>query len=494
MSHNLPALHIVLPLLAAPISALMPRIRWSWWVTLIATWSSFIISLLLLTQVITTGEEIRYTMGGWAPPFGIEYRVDVLSGFVLAVVSGMAAIMLPYARLSVEQEISHNKISLFYSAFLLCLAGLLGIVITNDAFNIYVFLEISSLATYTLIGMGRDKKALSSAFNYLILGTIGATFILIGIGLLYMMTGTLNIDGLAQHIANIDQAQPRPILAAFAFITVGIFLKIALFPLHMWLPNAYTYSPSFVAAFLAATATKVGIYLLLRFFFMLFGYEFSFETMPVAEMLMVLSALAIIIGSLNAIFQYKIRKVLAFSSLAQIGYIILGISMANLYGLTAGIVHIANHAVTKGALFLAMGAITYQLGNSTLIEFRGIGKRMPWTTLAFVIAGLSLIGVPLTAGFISKWYLVLALIEKQAWIMLAIVIIGSLLALIYIWRLVEIAYFYEPVEEGSHQEAPLSLLIPLWILVIITVFFGINTEYTIGFAEQAAKVLLGIVT
>lgn len=490
LSNHLPALQIVIPLIAAPLCALMPRAMPAWGVALLATLGACAVSVSLLFEVIHHGVQ-TYHMGNWPPPYGIEYRVDTLSATILVLVSGISAVMLPYALRSVGSEICEEKIPLFYSVYLLCLTGLLGIVITNDAFNIYVFLEISSLATYTLIAMGRDRRSMSAAFQYLILGTIGATFILIGIGLLYQMTGTLNITDLAQRISAYESL--RPVRAAFAFLTVGLCLKIALFPLHMWLPNAYSYSPSFVSAFLAATATKVGVYALLRVLLTLFGADFSFADMPLAPILATLSLLAIVMGSMSAVFQHNIKTLLAFSSIAQMGYIALGISTANLTGLTAAITHIINHAVTKGALFLALGAICYRVGKASITEMRGIGQVMPLTAMAFVLAGLSLIGVPLTAGFISKWYLLNALAQNQAWLMIGVVLLGSLLAVIYVWRVVELMYFQAPppvLESMRVKEAPLSMLIPLWVLVVLTWVLGVHTDFSVGLAAQAVAELM----
>nr|NIO08174.1 monovalent cation/H+ antiporter subunit D family protein [Deltaproteobacteria bacterium] len=392
-----------------------------------------------------------------------------------------SAIVMPFARESVTNDIPDNQIGLFYSAFLLCLAGLLGIVITGDAFNLFVFLEISSLSSYVLISLGKDRRALTAAYQYLIMGSIGATFFVIGVGLLYMMTGTLNLADLAARLPNV--LHTRTVLAAFGFLTVGIGLKLAMFPLHLWLPNAYTYAPSVVTVFLAATATKVAVYVFVRFFFTIFGVPFVFETLPVGTILLTLGLAGVLGASTVAIFQTNVKRLLAYSSVAQIGYMILGIGMASVTGLTAGILHLFNHAIMKGGLFMVMGCVMYQVGSVDIRQLNGIGKRMPWTMAAFVIGGLGLIGVPLTVGFMSKWFLVLGAIEQQYWWVVAGILLGSLLALVYIWRVVEVAYF-RPASEAapSIQEAPLSMLIPTWILIGTTLYFGIETSLTVGTA------------
>ncbi|MFQ5994382.1 MAG: monovalent cation/H+ antiporter subunit D family protein [Acidiferrobacterales bacterium] len=486
---HLPALQVVIPLLGAPLCVLFNNGRVAWVLSAIASWIALVIAILLLDQVLATGT-ISYEIGGWAAPWGIEYRIDAVNAFVILIVAAIGALVLPYAARSVTREIASERIALFYAAYLLCLAGLLGIAITGDAFNLFVFLEISSLSSYILISLGGERRALTAAYQYLIMGTIGATFILIGVGLLYMMTGTLNMADLAQRVPAV--ADTRTVRAASAFLTVGISLKLALFPLHLWLPNAYAYAPSAVTAFLAATATKVAVYMLLRFMFTVFGTALTFETMLVDEILLPLSLIAVFSASIVAIFQENMKRMLAYSSVAQIGYMILGVSFASVTGLTATILHLFNHALMKGALFLALGSIFYQLGSVQINDIAGLARRMPWTFAAIVLGGLSLIGVPLTVGFISKWYLILAALERDLTWVAVLVLIGSLLAVVYMWRIVEAAFF-RPVPKGitRSQEVPLALLVPTWILIVANVYFGIDTDLTVGVAQRAAAWLMG---
>ncbi|MFN3164083.1 MAG: monovalent cation/H+ antiporter subunit D family protein [Pseudohongiellaceae bacterium] len=490
IASNLPALQVVIPLLSAPLALMLGRGRLSHLLALVVSTIALVISYTLLQTVLLDGP-ISYAMGGWEPPWGIEYYVDAVNAFVLLIVSAIGTVVMIAAGTSVAKEIPAAKQSLFYTAYLLCLAGLLGITITGDAFNVFVFLEISSLSTYILISLGKDRRALTAALQYLIMGTIGATFILIGVGMLYMSTGTLNMLDLAVRLEPLSES--RTVQAAFAFLAVGISVKLALFPLHLWLPNAYTYAPSVASAFLAATATKVAVYVMLRFFFTIFGIEFSYNVMPLGYILMALALLAIFVGSLVAIWQDNAKRLLAYSSVAQIGYMILGISFATHTGLTAAILHLFNHAMMKGGLFLALAALAYSAGGTSISHFRGLGKTMPWTMMAVVLGGLSLIGVPLTVGFVSKWYLVLAALQEGLWPVAFLVLLGSLLAVIYIWKLVEAAYFQEPTDDAAVtvKEAPLGLLIPAWILVIANFYFGIDTSLTVGAAEAAATSLLG---
>ena len=287
----------------------------------------------------------------------------------------------------------------------------------------------------------------------------------------------------------------RTIQVAFAFVTVGVSLKLALFPLHLWLPNAYTFAPSVVSAFMAATATKVGIYVLLRFFFTLFGATFSFDAMHVGDILMVLAALAMLVASLVAVFQDNIKRMLAYSSVAQIGYIVLGISLASSAGVAAGMVHLFNHALIKATLFLAVGCIFLRLGSVDIRDISGIARRMPLTMAAFVAGGLSLIGVPLTTGFISKWSLADAALGDGRWPLAVLILLSSMLAVAYVWRVVEAAYFRAPgTAVAVLREAPAAMLVPTWVLIAANLYFGIDASLTTGIARQGAETLLGVVT
>lgn len=488
IAQNLPALQVVLPLTTAALCVLLHHGRLTWLVALASSWTAFAIAVSLLLQVFSSGP-ISYELGGWAPPWGIEYRVDVLSGFILVMVTLIGSLVMSYARASIEREVSPDRIYLFYSAYLLNLAGLLGVVITGDIFNLFVFIEISSLSSYALISLGRDRRALLAAYRYLILGTLGATFILIGIGYLYAVTGTLNMADLATRLPAVMET--RTAKTALGFLTIGLALKTAIFPLHSWLPNAYTYAPSVVSTFLAGTTTKVFLYVLLRLMYSVFSAEFVFNSMRLHNILLPLALASVVLGSLVAIYQTNLKRMLAYSSIAQIGYMVVAISLVSIAGVQAGILHMFNHAVIKTALFLCVGCIIYRTGRADLESIAGLGKTMPWTMAAFVLAGLSLIGVPLTAGFISKWYLVLAAIEQGNWVTTGLIVFASLLAAIYIWRVIESAYFREPAGDGSVREAPLSMLLPLWLLVAANIYFGIDTRFTVPFAAKAAAQLLG---
>jgi multicomponent Na+:H+ antiporter subunit D len=490
---NLPALQVVAPLLGAVIVAFFRRGSTAYAFALAVTWFMPVISMTLLAQVMAGGT-ISYGLGGWAPPIGIEYRVDALNAFILLVVSLVSAVTMPFAMRSIAFEIEPDRQAWYWCMYLLCLTGLLGITITGDGFNAFVFLEISSLATYVLIALGRDRRALLAAYQYLIMGTIGATLFVIGIGFLYLLTGSLNFHDISSRLADLGPGQDRTIVAALAFLTIGISLKLALFPLHVWLPNAYAYAPSFTTVFLSATATKVAVYLLIRMYFSVFGEALDFENLPITEVLVPFSLAAMFVASLIAVFENNLKRMLAYSSVAQIGYITLGIGIANEAALTGSLVHILNHAIMKAALFMALGAVFFRIGTVRIENLAGIGRKMPLTMGCFVIAGLGLIGVPGTAGFISKWYLAVGALDEGWPALMAMIVASSMIAIVYIGRVVEVVWFREPTEAVAEaSDPPLSMLAPLLLLTAATIYFGFDTSLTAGLAADAAGPLVDLI-
>lgn len=486
-----PVIQLLIPLIAAPFCALITRQKHAWILATAATWASLGVAIALNYQVVEL-VTLSYHVGGWAPPWGIELRIDSLNAMILLLVTGVATVIITAARESTPKEVPEEKIPLYYTAYLLLLASMIGISITGDAFNVFVFLEISSLSTYALIGMGRDRRALIATYRYLIMGTIGATFILIGIGLMYQLTGTLNMADLATKLPAMHDNRVAQV--AFAFFILGVSIKVALYPLHYWLPNAYTYAPSISSAFLAGTATKVSMYVLLRFIFSVFGVNFSFVELQVQHVLMPMAVLGIMVGSMAAIYQDDIKKVLAYSSVAQLSYIVLGISIASKTGLTASVVHIFNHGLVKSALFLCVAGMVYSVGSSKLEDLAGAAKRMPWTVAAFAVAGVSLIGIPLTVGFITKWYLILAVIEHGWWPLAMVLVISSLMAVAYVWRVVDYLWF-KPMSDmvkAHGAKPPRTILIPASILSFTCIYFGIDTGVTMGAADRVVQALLGV--
>ncbi|MDG1416379.1 MAG: monovalent cation/H+ antiporter subunit D family protein [Maricaulis sp.] len=492
--HHAPALVVTVPLILSAFTAIMPSSRAAWGLCLSAALFVGWMVILLFGQ-LATQDVIVYAMGGWDAPMGITYRVDALNLQILALVASIGLLCVIYGYATVKDEIAKDKRPLFYSAFLICFAGLLGVTITGDAFNVFVFVEISSLATYALIAMGaeRDRRALTASYNYLVLGTIGATFFVIGVGFLYMATGTLNMADMAGILA--ETGHTRVTQAAFAFIVVGLGLKAAMFPLHVWLPNAYATSPSFVTAFLASTATKVAFYALIRFLYAVYTPDTGFVMLSFTWVFAVVGVVGMILASVQALFQSDPRRLLAYSSVAQVGYMMLGLGLGNALGLAAALMHLVNHAIMKGALFMALGAFGLKFGISKISDLNGLGRTMPASAAAFTVAGISLIGIPLTIGFTSKWYLIIAVLERGWWWAVAAVIMSSLLALAYITRMLAAIWMENPPEHHGETvpktRAPAMVLVPMGLLAFANVYFFFNADFIVGMAQRAASAVMG---
>ena len=475
MGSHLPILQVALPMIGAPLCLLVRHPLLARLIAVAIAWASLAVAAGLLGQVMATGP-ISYELGGFAPPHGIELRIDTANAYVLVLVSAIASVVFAFGPGYQGTSIPHGRQALFYAMLLLCFSGLLGMTVTGDAFNIFVFLEISSLASYTLIALGTGRRAAMAAFSYLIMGTIGGTFYLLGVGLLYQMTGTLNIADMATRLVDVQGS--RTVYLAFGLVMVGIGIKLAVFPLHQWLPNAYAHAPSLVSAFLAATATKVMYYVLVRLIFTLFGAAFVFDVAKAHYLLIPMSLAAMFIGALAAIFQTDLKRMLAYSSVAQLGYMTLGLSLNSLMGLTAGLVHLFNHALMKGGLFLVVGCIVYRTHSASISDMRGLGRSMPFTMAAFLIASLSIIGLPPFGGLWSKWYLALGTLDAGQYALLAVLLISALLNIAYLIPIPLRAFFYPPEDMpgggmpgggmpgGGMKEAPLLSVIALCLTAL----------------------------
>jgi multicomponent Na+:H+ antiporter subunit D len=497
MSEHLTVLLVVLPLVCAPITALLPQRSLAWFVSLLLAVTLLVISSVLITDV-TRGVVLHYELGGWSPPWGIAYEIDALNALIALIVSGMAVVTLIFAPRSIAKEVPKNVAPIFYACFQLCLLGLLGIALTGDVFNLFVFLEISSLSSYALIAMGRDRKALRAALNYLILGTVGATFFLIGVGMLYAASGSLNMADISNRFA--EFADLQLVVTALLFILLGVALKAAIFPLHSWLPDAYAQAPSVISMFLAATATKVAIYVLIRCLYNVFPPAYWVDIV-LPDLMIVFGCIAIIYGSYRAIGQKGLKRLLAYSSVAQIGYMVVGIGLLNATGMKATMLHLFNHALMKATLFMAAGVILYRTNTTVISELRGLGREMPWTFAALVIGALSLIGVPGTVGFISKWYLIQSALEAGHLYVVLVIVLGSVLAVVYVWKIIEALYFTAELKTQLHHfssgttefaKTPVSMVFGMLIMSVSCIVFGLYTDVVTELAQTTVNTLFPI--
>ena len=485
-----PALVVVLPLIVSAIIAFMPSSRWPWIISIITLVVHLFISFELLSMVQTSGV-ILYEFGNWQPPWGIAFKIDGINIGLQIIFSSFVLISTFYSRKIFLSEIHPDDSGKAYSLWLLAVGSLNGIILTNDIFNLFVFLEISALSSISLIalGAGMNRKALLAAFNYLIIGAIGATFYVIGVGFAYSMTGTLNMSDLVIQLSQYSTGQ-LAIFAGMSFMLIGLMVKSAVFPLHLWLPPAYSYAPSAVSTLFAALATKAILYFFVRLIYEVFTFYDHYLIIFLDYVLMPLSVSAIFVGTIIAIYQDDIKKLLAYSSIAQIGYITLAFSMNDQSGITAGFIHIFNHALIKGGLFMAIGYFAFSSQDRvTLSSINGYGQKYPITSFALLICGVSLIGIPLTNGFVSKLYLFQALYYNHMFITIALVAISSALAVIYFWKIVESLWF-SSIKTEVVSEDP-AIYIPLWIVAISIIIFGVFSAPIVELANMASINLFG---
>jgi multicomponent Na+:H+ antiporter subunit D len=450
-----------------------------------------VFSLLAFINFLNTNSGIRYFFGGWEPPVGIEFVYDGLSGFFLLVINTIAFLVLVYARRPGHMEFK-GKEPAYYALAMLMMLGFNGMVLTGDLFNLYVFLEISSLSSYALISIG-NKPAPFAAFRYLIIGTTGGTLYLLGVGFLYTNTGTLNIIDMSAMLPMV--IENSSVVTALILMVVGIGVKAAIFPMHGWLPDSYTYASTPSSTLIAPIGTKVAAYVLFRVMLYLFGVELTDAVVPISYIVGVFACIGIIYGSVMAIAQTEMKRMLAYSSVSQIGYIILGLSLANPFGFAGALLHVLNHAVMKACLFMISGNLRYKEGHSNISLFNdSYRKKYPWTMASFSVAAISMVGLPPLAGFFSKWYLALGTIDNSNWLFLAVIIVSSLLNAVYFFRILEKVYMKNPDAEAveaadkkeiEYNDVSFSMMSPMAILAI-----GL---FVIGFANAAiVSVLLGI--
>jgi multicomponent Na+:H+ antiporter subunit D len=498
MNANYPALIVLSPLLAAFLVAALDWVdrRWCYPVALIGLGGAVYSSGHLFFQVMRSGT-IAYQLGGWAPPMGIELRIDFLNVLILILVSLVALVNMVASKKSIHKELPIKE-GTFCTIYLLFVTGLLGVLVTGDLFNLYVLLEITSLASYALLAMGNPDRAPLASLNYVYLGVIGASFYLLGVGYLYIMTGSLNMLDVASLLPQI--LGTTAVSVAFIFCLVGVWIKMGLFPLHTWLPNAYSYAPVAANRIIAPLMTKVMVYVMIRLMLTVFGFHYVFEQLDVQNWIVHLSSVAIIAGALMALAQTDLRKMLAYIIVCEIGYMVGGAWVGNVQGMVGAVLHIINDGLMTFALFLVLGNIIYVKGKTTIADLNGIFTDMPWTMAGFVLAGVSIIGVPPTCGFFSKWYLLLGGIQAGSWFFVVALIVSSLISAILVFRVVETAFFSSSPESHGHhgghagheavlQEAPVTMLASLWLvgagLIAVGIWSGsIVQQVILPFVQQ----------
>ena len=392
----------------------------------------------VVAGVATTGP-LTYVVGGLPAAVGIGLLADqVSSAFVLFVAVAAATLYL-----TVRRDATGASDSLW----LLFVAGLTGMAVTADVFNLYVFLEIAGLAAYALVASRRGATAALAALQYLLVGTVGATFYLLGVGYLYVATGTLAMADLGPELAAVGYDSPL-VVAALLLVTVGLGVKIAVFPLHTWKPDAYAAAETDVAALLAALGSTVPAYALVRIVFDVFTAD-TFEAVPLVRTVFVVAGLvSVVAGGYLTVRQSNVRRLLAYSSVLQFGLVFVGIGLATRGAVTAALILVLANGVAKGGLFVAAGLFEREFGARTVDEYAGRARERPVVAAGVAVAFASLVGLPPTVGFAGKWYLALAAVEVRGWVVAAVVLVSTLVSLAYGGRVVERLYL-APTTPGN---------------------------------------------
>lgn len=477
ISVHAPVFIVLLPLTASLLCLFCSRINRCLGIRLmqLGIFGSLLSSLYTTAEVLRHGGATQhYWMGNWQPPIGIEFSLDPLNCAVVCTITFIALLVSFYSEsFLTEEDWLHS--GGYYTLYGLLVVGLCGMVITGDIFNMYVYLEVMSLSGYGLIAMG-GKKSMLAAFRYLLVGTIAASLYLLGVGYVYTMTGSLNMADIAVRIQPFTHT---PLFAfAVACFLVAFGIKMALFPLHGWQPDAYTYSHPGAAGLIAGCMSKVPAYAMLRFFFFMFGVH-NVVMSNLMNVLGLMGIAGILIGSFMALAQYDFRRMLAYSSVAQLGYIAIGMAMGNMYGYIGAVLHIINHAFMKCCLFLVIGGITYRFGEVNLYRLGGLNKKMTVSTVAVCFAVLSMVGIPPTCGFFSKWYLMLGAYEGQQYIYIAVLVVSSLLNAIYYFRIIEQMFVQREASlteiHSPHTKfgLPMSMVLPIGVTGLGILVLGI---------------------
>jgi multicomponent Na+:H+ antiporter subunit D len=425
----------------------------------------------MVFMTLTPGVQVFY-FSGWVAPFGITWAMDKMSLLMGVLVTGVALACAVFS----ARYVGHDK-NKYYTLLCLLTIGLMGISLTGDIFNLYVFMEITSIASYALIAFPMKKMSVEGSIKYLIIGSLSSSVILIGIIMLYGLTGTLNMADLATKVS----AAPE-FLAILGVIIAGLATKAALVPLHFWLPDAYSVAPSPISAMLFSVIKGASIYMTMRVVFTIFGLG------GVMWVFIMFGVITMIVGGFMALLQNDIKRLLGYSSISQTGYIFVAIGTGTLLGISGGIFHMINNVLLKSMLFLCFGIVIWHTGTRKMDKLGGLGKQLPWVAFCFAVGALSMAGLPPFSGFASKWVIYIATWEISP-LLTAVSVIMSAITLAYFLKAFS-CIFLGQGEKKVVKKTPLLMLAPVLILTAIILVIGIFPEAFFSISQQAAGDLL----
>ncbi|WIF95855.1 complex I subunit 5 family protein [Caminicella sporogenes] len=483
---NFPLLIIIILFISAFSMPIMRKKKLVKSISLASMMFSTILSVLTFIYVKEHGGYV-YRVGHFDAPWGIELQIGIIEAIMSILFTFISSIIIWYSLYSSEKEIKDSKISLYYTLINILIGALLGIVYTNDIFNAFVFIEISTIGACGIIVVKDKKENIKATLKYLILSSVGSGLILMGIAFIYSFTGNLNMTFINKEIMKVGSSYGKTMLIALGLFTAGLGVKSAMFPMHVWLPDAHSNAPSTSSAILSALVLKAYVILYIKILYRVFGYEII-KMFPILDIVLILGSVGMIAGSILAILQKDLKRVIAYSSVAQMGYIFFGIGLGNRLGLISAIFHILNHAVVKSLLFLVAGAIVEKTREKSIKGLNGIGKEMPVTLGAFSVGALSMVGIPMFPGFISKFNFALASINASKSILVTVILISSLLNALYYFPIVINGFFGEENLKDKilmKKELSISRLLPLIVLVIGVFYLGIASGGLLNILEKA---------
>jgi len=477
MTQQLPAITFLIPFFAA---IMMPMIgmRNRAWCRPVALGALLVMSVASISMyaVIVSDGPISYAFSGWNPPIGIEWIADGLSGLLMPMVSLLAFLTVLFAGPTTPAGLG-GRIPYYYTLILLLISALSGIVMAGDLFNVFVFLEVASLASYALVGLS-GGRALISAFRYLILGTLGASLYLLGVGYFYAVTGTLNMADVATHLPELLKS--KAVMAGLVFMVLGLAIKMALVPLHGWLPDAYSDAPDSITPILASLVTKVAVFALVRILFWALGAKTVIQDVPILLLLSWLGAIAAVVGAFLALSQNEIKRLFAYGGISHVGLILIGICLGNETGFAGGVFYLINDAVMQAVLFFIAASVFYRHGIRTVSDLVHIRGQMPWTIAALVIVALSMIGIPPTGGFFGKWYIILGALDAGNYVAVAAVIGATLLTLAYFVKIFEFVFFESaPLVKTPVPEIPGQMKFSMGALSAAIIILGLLSDHVV---------------
>lgn len=444
----------------------------------------------ILFYTVITGEAFVYVMGKFPAPWGNEIRAGVLEGMMGFFFCVIMLLSMLGGKKKLFDEVEESKMSLYYVLTDLLLSSLLALVYTNDLFTAYVFVEINTIAACGLIMIRQNGRTIEAAVRYMIMSLLGSGMLLLGICMLYDLTGHLLMSNIKESVQLIvaQESYRVPFLVTIALMCVGLAIKSALFPFHAWLPDAYGYSTVSSAAMLSSLVSKGYIFLLLKIIYRVLGFD-VFKNSHIIDVLFVFGLMGMIFGSLNAIAENDIRRMIAFSSVAQIGYIYMGIGMGTNAGMVASVFHILSHAATKSLLFIAAIGLTDVSGGSRkFIELTGAAYRNKWAGITFTVGSLSMVGVPMFSGFISKLLFAQAAVQNHAKMLPALIVLAISTILNAIYFMKTVIRIYTPVENTPYEKITFKDMklyaVTLVCFIVLNVLLGISSQPVVDLIEQ----------